>query len=52
LVSARDEIKKIIAKGNKGHINQIDRCAKTISVKLNEPTHNTTGKIIKPRATS
>jgi hypothetical protein len=51
-VSANDEIKKIKAKGNKGKINQIDRCDKTISVKLNDPTHKTTGKIINPRATS
>ena len=40
------QIKKIKAKGNKGKINQIDRCDKTISVKLNDPAHKTTGKII------
>lgn len=52
LVSASDEIKKISARGNNGKINQIDRCANTISVKLKDPTQSTTGKIIKPRATS
>lgn len=52
LVSAKDEIKKISANGNNGKINQIERCANTISVKLNDPTQRTTGKIIKPRATS
>ena len=51
-VSASEEIKKIIASGNNGKINQIDFCDKTISVKLNEPAHKTTGKMIKPNATS
>ena len=52
LVSAKEEIKNITAKGNNGKINQRFVWLITISVKLKEPAHNTTGNIINPKATS
>lgn len=52
-VSASIEIKKTIAQGNNGKINQIVfPCIATISAKLKEPPRRATGKITKPKETS
>ena len=51
-VSANAEIKKITNIGNNGITNQRFFCAKTISVKLSEPTHSKTFIIITPIDTS
>ena len=42
----------MIKTGNRGIQYQIDCCAKTISVKFNEPEHNNTQIKIKPIETS
>ncbi len=52
LVSANAEIKKITNIGNRGNTSQQFFCAKTISVRFNEPTHNNTHTITKPIETS
>jgi len=52
LVSAKAETKNIIAAGNNGNTNQQSFCANTISVKLSDPTHTITDKIINPIQTS
>jgi len=53
LVSANIEIKKIIAQGSNGYINQIVfDCIKTICVKLREPPNKITGRITKLIETS
>jgi len=46
LVSAKDIIKKIIAKGHRIQTFQIFSCANTISLKFNVWLHNTNGIII------
>ena len=51
-VSANADTKNIIAAGNNGKINQQSFCARTISVKFNEPTQTITFKIINPIHTS
>ena len=45
-------MKNITNIGNNGTINQILFCAKTISVRFNDPTHNKTFIIITPIETS
>ena len=52
LVSASAEIKKITNMGNNGITNHTFCCARTISFKLNDPTHNKTFIIIIPIETS
>jgi len=52
LVSASITIQKTRNIGNKGTINQIFCCIKTISVKLNEPAQTTTFRITKPNDNS
>ena len=52
LVSARAEIKKIIAIGNKGIQNQTDSWALTTSVRFKEPAHKRTVTRMNPIETS
>ena len=51
-VSAKADTKNISATGKNGIINHIDFWIITISIKFNEPTHNTTEIIINPIDTS
>jgi len=51
-VSAKAEIKNIIAEGKNGIINQIDLCASTISTKFKEPEHIIKGMIERYKETS
>jgi hypothetical protein len=52
-VSANMEIKKIAAQGNKGAANHtVLFCASIISVKLDDPANNMTGRIVNPIETS
>src|SRR5215831_19944881 len=57
LVSARAETKNTMNIGNSGSQNQLNRpkrpsCALTMSVRLSEPTHNSTVMMTKPIETS
>ncbi|MND05641.1 hypothetical protein D3C83_265670 [compost metagenome] len=52
MVSARPEMKNTTAIGNSGMTNQIFRCASTISLRFNEPAHNSTLTRTNPIETS